>query len=245
MSRQQLDGKRCLVTGSTRGIGLAIARRFVAEGGLVSVHGTDQTIAAAVCEQIGAHAAVAVELGEPAAAEQLVAEVVRQCGGIDVLVNCAGIARDRFISRLTDDDWSESLAVNLSTPFYLTRSVVPLMKAQGGGNVLNVLSYAGFRGNAGQAAYSSSKAGLDGLTKTAAKELARFGIRVNALSPIVETDMTRGMTDERRVDALSRIPLGRFGDGSEAAEGAVFLVSDLSHYVTGQVLHVDGGMHLM
>jgi NAD(P)-dependent dehydrogenase (short-subunit alcohol dehydrogenase family) len=120
------------------------------------------------------------------------------------LVNCAGVARDRYISRLTDEDWSESLAVNLSTPLYLTRSVIPLMKAQGGGSLLNVLSYAGFRGNAGQAAYSASQAGLDGLTKTAVKELARFGIRVNAISPIVETDMTRGMTDER----LGPHPLG-------------------------------------
>jgi 3-oxoacyl-[acyl-carrier protein] reductase len=118
------------------------------------------------------------------------------------------------------------------------------MKAQGGGSILNVLSYAGFRGNAGQAAYSASKAGLDGLTKSAAKELARFGIRVNAISPIVETDMTRGMTDERRADALARIPLARFGDGAEIAESALFLVSDLSRYTTGQVLHVDGGMHL-
>jgi 3-oxoacyl-[acyl-carrier protein] reductase len=245
-----LQGKVCLITGSTRGIGRAIAERFAAEGGRVVVHGRspDQvaTVAAEVSATTGGTAiGLATDLRNAGAATELVRAVVDQTGRLDVLVNNAGVARDRFVTKLSDEDWEACLQVNATAPFQLLRAAVPAMKnSDSGAAVLNIVSWAGLRGNVGQAAYSASKGALYALTLSLAKELGKFGIRVNALSPMVETEMTAAMTDEMRAAAVKRVPLKRFGTLAEIAEGALFLCSDRASYTTGQVLNVDGGIHL-
>ncbi len=242
-----LTGKVALVTGSTRGIGRAIAARFLAEGASVAVHGKSPEAARSAAQELGSTAGTAVgfgaDLAESAAAQTLVGRVMDEFGAIDIVVNNAGIARDRYLTRLSDEDWFHSMAVNLSAPFFLTRAAVGPMKTQASGVIINVLSWAGLRGHEGQAAYAASKAGLYGLTLTAAKELAGFGIRVNAISPIVETDMLGALTPEQRA-AVSN-PMRRFGTWAEVGEAAVFLATDRSSFTTGQVLHIDGGAHLI
>jgi len=161
-----------------------------------------------------------------------------------VLVNNAGVARDRFVTKLSDEDWAACLQTNATAPFQLLRAAVPAMKENGGGAVLNLVSWAGMRGNVGQVAYSASKGALYALTLSLAKELGKFDIRVNALSPMVETEMTRGMPENLRQAAIKRVPLHRFGTMAEVAEGALYLCSDRASFTTGQVLNVDGGIHL-
>lgn len=240
-----LDGKVAIVTGSTRGIGRAVATRFAAEGARVVVHGRSHEAAAAAAAEIaGDTIGIAGDVRDPAAGDRLVEQAVTTWGAVDVLVNNAGVALDNFLTRTTDERWAEVLETNLYGPFYVTRAAVPHMKDQGGGTVVNVVSWSGLRGNVGQAAYAASKAGLHGLTLALAKELAKFGIRVNALSPAAGTDMGDDMPAELREKALRRIPLHRGGTVEEAAEGALFLASGRSSYVTGQVLNVDGGLHL-
>ena len=243
--RGELHGKVCLITGSTRGIGLAMAERFASEGARVAVHGRDPEVAANVAASLpGGAFGVGVELGEPAAANALIEAVLEEAGRLDVLVNNAGVARDRFLTRLSDDDWDVSMRTNANAPFHLIRAAVPALKVQPGATVLNVVSWVGLRGRPGQAAYAASKGALVALTLSCAKELARFGIRVNALSPSAETDMIADIPEEAKAEVVNTAALGRWGTVEEVAEGALFLVSDRSSYTTGQILHVDGGMHL-
>ncbi|MGH7805156.1 MAG: SDR family NAD(P)-dependent oxidoreductase [Candidatus Binatia bacterium] len=240
-----LAGKTVLVTGSTRGIGRAIAERCVAEGARVAVNGREEKEVARVVEEIGAGAfAAAGDVADSKRAAAVVEAAKHAAGRVDVLVNNAGIALDQFVTRLSDEQWERVLATNLSGAFYLIRAVVPIMKEQSAGVILNVLSWAGLRGNVGQAAYSASKAGLHGLTLAMAKELAKFGIRVNGLAPAVPTDIAREMSEDLKKKVVQRTPLRRNGTLAEVAEGALFLVSDRSSFTTGQVLHVDGGIHL-
>jgi 3-oxoacyl-[acyl-carrier protein] reductase len=239
-----LEAKVCLVTGSTRGIGRAIAQRFAAEGARVVVHGRKESDAEAVAAQVPGSAGLGADLQEPGVPEELVRRVLERHQRIDVLVNNAGVARDRFLTKLSDEDWEASLATNVTAPFRLLRAAVPTMKQDGGGVVLNVVSWAGLRGNIGQAAYSASKGALCTLTLALAKELGGFGIRVNALSPFVDTDMTAAMSEQARAATVERVPLRRFGTFDEVAEGALFLCSDRSSFTTGQVLNIDGGIHL-
>jgi len=245
----ELRGRVCLVTGSTRGIGRAIAERFVAEGAHVVVHGragADAEKLAAELTAAGPGEAIGIgaDLVEPGAAEELMRATLAWQGRLDVLVNNAGVARDRFVTKLSDDDWAASLQINTTAPFQLLRACVPGMKDNGGGVVLNLLSWAGQRGNVGQAAYSASKGALHSLTLSLAKELGKFQIRVNALSPFVATEMNGAMPPHLRELAIKQTPLHRIGDVSEAAEGALFLCSDRASFITGQVLNVDGGIHL-
>jgi 3-oxoacyl-[acyl-carrier protein] reductase len=241
----RLENRVCIVTGSTRGIGRAVARRFSDEGACVVINGRTQEECDQVARQMrGPAIAVAADLADSSQVDALVQGCLAEWGSVDILVNNAAIARDGFISRVSDEDWQRVLAVNLSGPFYATRAVTPPMKQQGGGSIINVLSWAGLRGNQGQVAYSASKAGVHGLTLASAKELARFSIRVNALCPVSDTDMT-GQMDAAAVARLTaRLPLHRLGEPDEIAEAALFLASDASSYTTGQVLHVDGGLHL-
>ena len=241
-----LEGQVALVTGSTRGIGWAIAERFAAEGARLVVHGRTQADCERCARELGGDCiGLAADVSHSDQAGELIRRTLDHWGRLDVLVNNAGIARDRYVTRLTDTDWNDTLATNLSGPFYLIRAAVPAMKSQEAGSIVNVLSWAGVRGNVGQAAYSASKAGLYGLTLSMAKELAKFGIRVNALSPAMATEMTDQMNDEIREKSLKRKLLRRRGEPEEIAEAALFLASDRSSYTTGQLLHVDGGMHLL
>ena len=239
-----LSGRVAVVTGSTRGIGRAVAERLSAEGALVVVHGRDGAQAAAVAAEFGQPAVgVGGDIADPATAGALVTAATGEFGRLDILVNNAGVVRDAFVTRITDEMWHEVLETNLSGPFFTTRAAVPAMKGEGGA-ILNLVSWAGLRGNVGQAAYAAAKAGLHGMTLALAKELAKFGIRVNALSPMAATDISAGMPAELQERAVARAPLHRLGSVEEIAEAALFLVSSRSAYTTGQVLHVDGGLHL-
>ena len=245
VSGRELEGRVAIVTGSTRGIGRAIAARFAAEGARVVVNGRSAEATASVAKEIGDEAlAVAADVGKPADASRLVAETVDAFGRVDVLVNNAGVSLDNFVTKVTDERFDAVIQTNLAGPVYLVRAVVPHMKEHGGGAILNLLSWSGMRGNVGQAAYSASKAGLLGLTLSLAKELGKFGIRVNGLSPAVPTDMGAQMSPELQEKARRRRAIKIDGTPDDVAEGALFLVSDRARFTTGQVLHVDGGLHL-
>ena len=240
-----LAGRVALITGSTRGIGRGIAARFAAEGARVVVNGRSADDAQRVAKELGGDAiGLAADVGDSAQAERLVAETVARLGRLDVLVNNAGIALDNFVTKTSDERWRRVLDTNLSGPLYLIRACVPVMREQGGGAILNIVSWSGLRGNVGQAAYSASKAGLYGLTLSLAKELGKFGIRVNALAPAVATDMAAEMPEELKEKARKRRALKIDGSVEDVAEGALFLVSERARFTTGQVLHVDGGLHL-
>ena len=240
----ELDGKVAIVTGSTRGIGRAIAERFASEGATVVVHGRDQATCAAIAGAIPGSVGHAGDISMPRVADELVAVAIAEFGRLDIVINNAGVAIDNFVTGVTDERWDASLATNLSGPFAMLRAATRVMKGSGGGVVLNVISWAGERGNVGQVAYSASKAGLHAVTLSAAKELGKFGIRVNSLSPAVPTDMTDGMDERLQKIAASRRPLKIEGTPVDVAEGALFLCSERARFVTGDTLHVDGGLHL-
>jgi 3-oxoacyl-[acyl-carrier protein] reductase len=185
---------------------------------------------------------VAADVARTADVERVVAAAVERTGRLDVLVNNAGILRDKVIWKLDDEDWEAVLAVHLGGTFRCTRACVPHFRARGFGRIVNVTSYTGLHGNPGQAAYAAAKAGVIGFTKTAAKELARFGVTANAISPNAETRMIESIPAERRSELEAQIPLGRFADPSEIAAAALFLASEHAGYVTGAILPVDGGL---
>ncbi|MGI9611478.1 MAG: SDR family NAD(P)-dependent oxidoreductase [Acidimicrobiales bacterium] len=239
----ELDGQVAIVTGSTRGIGRGIAERFVAEGAQVVVNGTSRDPVLAIAAELDAHPEPC-DLGDPAQAAAMVANTAERFGRLDIVVNNAGLALDNYITGATDERWQRVLDVNLTGAFVVLREATRTMKAQRNGSVVNVVSWAGTNGNIGQVAYSASKAGLIGVTKTAAKELAPFGVRVNALSPQVPTDMTGQLSDEQLEDARLAIPMQRFGAMSEVVEGALWLASSRSSFTTGTILPIDGGLHL-
>jgi len=240
-----LDGKVAVVTGSTRGIGRAIADRFSTEGARVVVHGRDPVTAEKIAAELPGEAiGLGAEMSDSGSVAALIQRAVDEWGRVDVLVNNAGVALDNFVTGVTDERWHTVLETNLSGPFWAVRATVPVMKAQESGSIVNVISWAGLRGNVGQSAYSASKAGLYGLTLTTAKELAKFGIRVNAMAPAAFTEMSADMPEHLQKETLRRTPLHRFGRPEEAAEAALFLASDRSSFITGQVLNVDGGLHL-
>ncbi|MET0908416.1 MAG: SDR family oxidoreductase [Ilumatobacteraceae bacterium] len=239
-----LSGKVAIVTGSTRGIGRAIAERFAAEGALVLVHGRDARVCESVASEIPGAVGCAGDIAIAGVGDELVAAAVAAFGGLDIVVNNAGVAIDNFVTGVTDERWEASLATNLTGPFAMLRAATRVMKESGGGAILNVISWAGERGNVGQIAYSASKAGLHAVTLSAAKELGKFGIRVNSLSPAVATDMTGEMDERLQKIAASRRPLKISGTPTDVAEGALFLCSDRARFITGDTLHVDGGLHL-
>jgi 3-oxoacyl-[acyl-carrier protein] reductase len=231
----QLDGRVVLVTGSTRGIGRAMVERFAAEGAVVVVHGRRAADAEAVAGPLAGALPVAGDLADPDAAVALVDRVRERLGRVDVLVNNAAVMAAEPITRVRDEAWQQALDVNLTAPMALTRAVVPLMKVQGGGVVLNVVSSSGTDGIAGFTSYGASKAGLLGLTLTWARELHRFGIRVNALSPQAVTDMVRSIPPEEFAARTAGMP-----SAEAIADAALFLVGDASRAVWGQCLVAAG-----
>lgn len=231
-----LDGKVALVTGSGGGIGGAAAAMLIAAG--ATVYGTDLPDRPA---PDGARF-VPCDIGDRAAVDGLVASVAKDAGRLDILVHAAGIVRDAVLWKLNDADWADVLRVNLDAAFWLLRAAAPTMRASGGGSVVLVTSINGERGKFGQANYTAAKAGLIGLGRTAARELGRFGVRVNLVAPgWIESRMTAGLPVSAKAKAVEETALGRAGRPEDVAAAILFLVSDMSRHVTGQVLRVDGG----
>ena len=239
-----LSGKNALVTGSTRGIGRAIADAFAGSGARVAVVGRDQQRADEAATAVGNGArGFSADVTETATVAKLIDDVEKAFGSIDILVNNAGITRDNLVMRLKDEDWDIVQNANLRGAFAAIRAVSRGMMKKRNGRIINVASIVGLIGNKGQANYAASKAGLIALTKTVAKELGSRNILVNAVAPgFIETEMTAGMTPEAR-DALGKqIALERLGTVNDVAAMVTFLASDLASYITGQVFVVDGGL---
>lgn len=239
-----LTGKVALVTGSTRGIGRSIAGTLATAGARVAVVGRDVNTAQAVAAELGeAHRGFGCDVSDPAQVTALVAAVEEQMGSCDILVNNAGITKDNLMLRIKDDDWDAVLDANLRSAFVAIRAASRGMMKRRWGRIINITSVVGIIGNKGQANYAASKAGLIGLTKSVAKELASRNIVCNAVAPgFIQTDMTDAMTPEARAVMQGQIPLERFGAPADVAQAVAFLSSDLAAYITGQVLVVDGGM---
>ncbi|MGE3835341.1 MAG: SDR family NAD(P)-dependent oxidoreductase [Acidimicrobiia bacterium] len=226
-----LDGRVAVISGSTRGIGRAMADAFAAEGARVVVNGRKEDDALAAAAQIPGSIGVGGDMADQAAIDLLVERATAELGRIDILVNNAAISRRTAITRVTDDEWDEVMRVNLTGPMKLSRAVIPVMKAQGSGVILNVISGAGTHGTIGFSSYAASKGGLVGLTMTWAQELTRFGIRVNALSPSALTDMMRELPPELLAPMEARL-----ASPDDVAGVALFLVSDLAKLVNGQII---------
>lgn len=239
-----LGEKRALVTGASGGIGGAIARALHERGATVSVSGTRREALDGLARELGDRVhAIPCDLSDPAAVETLVGAAEELMGAVDVVVNNAGIARDGIAARLKDEDWQQVIDVNLTAAFRISRAALRGMMRRRWGRIVNVASVVGVSGNAGQANYAASKAGLVGLTKSLAQEVASRSITVNCIAPgFIETAMTESLGGDRRDRLAAAIPAGRFGVPSDVASAAVFLASDEASYVTGHTLHVNGGM---
>ena len=245
-----LTGKVAVVTGGSRGIGLAIAGWLAEHGASVVVSGRDADRLQAAVKGIEAHGApvlgVAADAGKREDADRLVEVTRERFARLDILVNNAGITRDGLLIRMKDDDWDRVMEINLRGAFLMTRAASKAMvRLKTGGRIVNIASTAGAMGNAGQTNYSAAKAGLIGLTKASARELAHWGILVNAVAPgLIETDMATAMPAEARDALLAQVPLKRIGTAREVAEMVGFLAGDGAAYVTGQVFHVNGGLYM-
>jgi 3-oxoacyl-[acyl-carrier protein] reductase len=244
----RFDGKTALVTGASRGIGRAIALRLASEGANVVVNYNANTSAAnAVAKEIEAlgrqACVVQADVAVPADVERLVQSVLEKFSRIDVLVNNAGITRDTLIMRMSEDDWDAVLDTNLKSAFLVTKAVLRPMLRQRSGRIVNITSISGVMGNAGQANYSASKAGLMGLTRSTAREVASRNITCNAVAAgVIDTEIWQGVPEAAIQAMLQMIPAGRKGTPEDIAQAVAFLASDAASYITGQVLNVDGGM---
>ena len=251
---RKLEGRVAIVTGASRGIGEAIALELAANGATVMVCSTTMEGSQATVRQIealgGRAKAFAVDVSSGAEADELVKATIAEFGRVDILVNNAGITRDGLLMRMTDEDWDKVLAVNLKGTFNFTRAVSrPMMKNKAtgsipaGGSIINITSVVGITGNAGQANYTASKGGVIAFTKTVAKELGSRLVRCNAIAPgFIETKMTESLPEDIRQKYLETIPLRKFGKPSDIAKAVLWLASDDSSYVTGQIISVNGGM---
>jgi len=245
-----LEGKTALITGAARGIGKALAIKFAQEGANIAF--TDLVIdenGKQTEEEIAAYGVKAKGYASNAAdfsqTEEVVGKIKEEFGGIDILVNNAGITKDGLMMRMSEQQWDAVIAVNLKSAFNFIHAVLPIMMRQRSGSIINMASVVGVHGNAGQANYAASKAGLIALAKSIAQEVGSRGIRANAIAPgFIETAMTAALPDDIRAEWVKKIPLRRGGQVEDIANVATFLASDLSSYVTGQVIQVDGGMNM-
>ena len=243
-----LQGKCALVTGGSRGIGRAVCLELARQGARVAVNYAGNAAAAEetvkACQDLGAEAfAIQADVADAAACEAMVKEVLARFGRVDILVNNAGVTRDGLMLTMKESDWDTVLDTNLKGAFQCMKAVYRPMMKQKYGRVVNLSSIVGVRGNAGQANYAASKAGLIGLTKSMAKELAARNVTVNAVAPgFIDTDMTAALPEKAREAMLASIPMGRLGQAEDVARAVAFFAGDESAYVTGQVLCVDGGM---
>ena len=243
-----LSGRVALVTGASRGIGAAIAERLAAQGAQV-VAAARADNARGVADRIVAAGRkaehVTLDVTAPGGSEDVIAAVISRYGRLDILVNNAGIAKDQLMVRMKREDWDAVLATNLTSAFALTQATLKPMIRQRSGRIINISSVVGQRGNAGQANYAASKAGLIGFSKSVALEVASRGITVNVVAPgLIDTEMTRGITADARTDWEARIPLKRLGTPDDIAAAVCFLASDEASYITGQVVAVNGGMYM-
>lgn len=243
-----LEGKTAVITGGSRGIGKGIALRFAAEGANIAITNImDNDEFQATVSEIAALGVKAKGYVSDASvfadAENVIDEIVKDFGTVDILVNNAGITRDTLLMRMTEEQWDQVLTVNLKSVFNLTKAAIRPMMKQKSGSIVNMSSVVGVNGNAGQANYSASKAGIIGFTKSVAKELGSRNVRCNAIAPgFILTEMTSKLPEDVKSDWISKIPLRRGGLPEDVANVALFLASDLSSYVTGQTIHVCGGM---
>jgi 3-oxoacyl-[acyl-carrier protein] reductase len=244
----ELTGKVALVTGASRGIGRAIATTLARQGALVvaAARGENAADTAAAIGAAGGRAeAMSVDVTDSAALEALPGAIVAKHGRLDILVSNAGITRDQLLMRMKREDWDAVIATNLTATFTLTQAAMRPMLKQRGGRIIAVSSVVGQMGNAGQTNYAASKAGLIGFAKALAREVASRGITVNVIAPgMIDTDMTRAISDKAQVDWGAQIPLGRLGSVDDIASAACFLASDEAAYITGHVLAVNGGMYM-
>ncbi|SBW12480.1 3-oxoacyl-(acyl-carrier-protein) reductase [uncultured Alphaproteobacteria bacterium] len=242
-----LTDKCALVTGASGGIGSAIAKALAARGATVVLSGTRKDALDAVAAEIGDKAIViAANLSDPAETDRLIADAEKAMGRIDILVNNAGLTRDGLAMRMKDEDWQTVLDVNLTAAFRLTRAAMRGMMKRRFGRVIGISSVVGVTGNPGQANYAASKAGLIGMTKALAQELAARNITVNCVAPgMIATPMTDVLTEDQRQRMFASIPAGRFGTSEDVAAAVVYLAADEAAYVTGQTLHVNGGMAMI
>ena len=247
---KRFENKIVLVTGAGRGIGASIAKRFASEGAevIVNYSGNDETAQKTVDEitAIGGQAQkYKCSVNDSESVKVMIDEIIKKFGRIDILVNNAGITKDGLMLRMTDEDFDRVIDVNLKGTFNCTKYVSKYMLKQKSGKIINISSVVGLSGNAGQINYSASKAGIIGITKSAAKELSSRGITVNAVAPgYVDTDMTKVLSDNIRNEILKNIPLQRMGNVEDISNCVAFLASEDASYITGQVISVDGGMHI-
>ncbi|MEO0441714.1 MAG: 3-oxoacyl-[acyl-carrier-protein] reductase [Pseudomonadota bacterium] len=243
-----LTGKTALVTGASGGIGSAIAKSLAEQGATLAISGTLKlTLMELVPELAGeGHAVIPCNLSEPEEVNGLVPEVIEKLGKIDILINNAGITRDGLAMRMSDEDWSDVLQVNLESAFRLARAAArPMMKARTG-RIISITSVVGATGNPGQVNYVASKAGLVGMSKALAQELASRGITVNCVAPgFIASPMTDALTDDQKAAINAKIPAGKMGEGGDIGAAVTYLASDEAAYVTGQTLHVNGGMAMI
>ena len=242
-----LTGKKALVTGATGGLGGAIARLLHQQGATVALSGTRVEALEALAAELGERAVIApCNLSDKESVEALVPAAEEKLGGLDILVNNAGVTRDNLFLRLKDDDWDSVIAVNLTAAFRLSRAAVKSMMRRRYGRIISIGSIVGTTGNPGQGNYAASKAGLIGMSKALAAEVASRNITVNVVSPgFIESPMTQALNDKQREGILSDVPMGRLGSGADIAAAVAYLASAEAAYVTGQTLHVNGGMTMI
>lgn len=240
-----LSGKKALVTGATGGIGGEIARALHAAGATVALSGSKQEKLDALVSQLSGAVPIVCDLSKLDTVENLIKEAEEKLGGLDILVCNAGVTRDNISMRMKDEEWQQVIDVNLTASFKLTRAAMKGMMKRRHGRIIYITSVVGHTGNPGQANYCASKAGLTGMAKSFAQEIASRGITVNCIAPgFIATNMTDALTDDQKAKINQNIPLGRMGSANEIAAGALYLASDEAAYITGQTLHINGGMFM-